>query len=162
MDAKEKVERNLKKFNITNDVSKIMKHLVKIQGSLEKCTTELNKSVELLSNGTISVNRISKEAKISRQTFYNNPDLINYIEKYKEAYLKENPYDKIDELKGRINRQEEMIDKMVQRDATIEEYKMSKQKLEEKVRSLEKTIETQQKRIEELTSTNEKIYKTYN
>jgi hypothetical protein len=103
-----------------------------------------------LKSNKISINKISQDSGIARQTFYNNPILATYIEKYAEANAIENPYDVIDAIRSELRRRDEQIAGFVQRDATVEYYKAQAQALTDQVASLQETIKSQEELIRRL------------
>lgn len=151
MDAEKIIYENLKKFGLDSDIKPTtLKQLVKITEVLDTTINVQQTSVQQLKSNKISINKISQDSGIARQTFYNNPILAAYIEKYAEANAIENPYDVIDALRSELRRRDEQIAGFVQRDATAEYYKAQAQALTDEVASLKETIKSHEELIRRL------------
>lgn len=151
MDAESRIIDNLKTFEINCEIKpNTMKHLIKIDSVLESLSKSQNDAIQELKNGKISINKISKETGISRQTFYNNPIIITYIENYISLKTVNNPYDIIEKLREEIRYKDKMIKSFVERDANISKYKAKNQELIEEVISLQETIKSQEELIHKL------------
>jgi len=153
MEIKDRVTANIEAFGLTGEIKAgTMKHLIKIDEVLETMTTVQANAVQSIKDNKISINRVAKESDIARQTFYNNPLLTAYIEKYLAAHSIDSPYETIEALREDIRRKDEQISKMVQRDATVSKYKAKNQALTDEIASLQATIRSQEDLIRQLRS----------
>lgn len=158
MDVKQRVVYNLEMFGLERDVKSVtMNHLSKIDEVLESMTQIQSNAIQEIKNNKISINRVAKESGISRQTFYNNPILTAYIEKYIETYVGTSPYETINSLREELKRKGEQIAGLVQRDATISKCKAENKALTDEIASLQATIKSQEELIQKLRSENKKI-----
>ena len=148
----EKIIKNIKKFGLSSDDIKpnTMEYLIKVDDVLNKITTTRAEAIQTIKSEKVSINKIAKESGISRQTFYNNPIITSYVEKYIEIYVKESPYETINNLKEEIKNRDEQIEKLVQRDANIAYYKAENQELSDEIESLKATIKSQEEMIRKL------------
>ena len=148
----EKIIKNIKKFGLSSDDIKpnTMEYLIKVDDVLNKITTTRAEAIQTIKSEKVSINKIAKESGISRQTFYNNPIITSYVEKYIEIYVKESPYETINNLKEEIKNRDEQIEKLVQRDANIAYYKAENQELSDEIESLKATIKSQEETIRKL------------
>ena len=153
MDVNERVMENLKAFGLTADIKPAtLKHLVKVDEVLFAMTQAQANALQEIRNNKISIYRVAKESGIARQTFYNNPIITAYIEKYLAANTDTNPYQTIETLRDEIRRKDEQIARLVQRDATISECKAKNQDLMDEIASLRTTIKSQEELIQQLRS----------
>ena len=151
MDTEKIVYENLQKFGLDSDIKPTtLKQLIKITEVLETIIGFRRTAIQQLKSNKISINKISQDAGIARQTFYNNPILATYIEKYAEVDAVESPYDVIDAIRSELRRRDEQIAGLVQRDATVEYYKSQAQALTDEVASLQETIKSQEELIRRL------------
>ena len=148
----EKIIKNIKKFGLSSDDIKpnTMEYLIKVDDVLNKITTTRAEAIQTIKSEKVSINKVAKESGISRQTFYNNPIITSYVEKYIEIYVKESPYETINNLKEEIKNRDEQIEKLVQRDANIAYYKAENKELSDEVESLKATIKSQEEMIRKL------------
>ena len=151
-EVNEKIIKNLKKFGLSSDDIKpnTMEYLIKVDDVLNKITTTRAEAIQTIKSEKASINKVAKESGISRQTFYNNPIITSYVEKYIEIYVKESPYETINNLKEEIKNRDEQIEKLVQRDANIAYYKAENKELSDEVESLKATIKSQEEMIRKL------------
>lgn len=151
-EVNEKIIKNLKKFGLSTDDIKpnTIEYLVKVDEVLNQITTARAEAIQTIKNEKTSINKIAKESGISRQTFYNNPIITSYVERYIEMYVKESPYETINNLKEDIKNRDEQIEKLVQRDANIAYYKAENQELSDEIESLKATIKSQEEMIRKL------------
>ena len=151
-EVNEKIIKNLKKFGLSSDDIKpnTMEYLIKVDDALNKITTARAEAIQTIKSEKTSINKVAKESGISRQTFYNNPIITSYVEKYIEIYVKESPYETINNLKEEIKNRDEQIEKLVQRDANISYYKAENKELSDEVESLKATIKSQEEMIRKL------------
>ena len=156
--VKERVIANLKTFGLDGDIKDVtLKHLIKIDEVLEEMVSAQTIAIQDIKNNKISINRISKESGIARQTFYNNPIIITYIEQYLAIKSVNNPYETIETLKEELRHKNEQIAKMVQRDATISKYKAKNKELTDEIVSLQATIKAQEELICKLRASSKTI-----
>ena len=144
MDIKECVMTNLDALGIQGVKGGTLKHLVKIQEMLASAVQAQNDAIREVKEHNLSINRIAKETGISRQTFYNNPILLQYIEHYLDANVLANPYDVIESQKESIRSKDAQISEFVKRDATVEKYRAQNDALLEQIASLQATIRSQE------------------
>ena len=151
-EVNEKIIKNLKKFGLSSDDIKpnTMEYIIKVDDALNKITTARAEAIQTIKSEKTSINKVAKESGISRQTFYNNPIITSYVEKYIEIYVKESPYETINNLKEEIKNRDEQIEKLVQRDANIAYYKAENKELSDEVESLKVTIKSQEEMIRKL------------
>lgn len=151
-EVNEKIIKNLIKFGLSTDDIKpnTIEYLIKVDEVLNQITTARAEAIQTIKNEKTSINKIAKESGISRQTFYNNPIITSYVERYIEMYVKESPYETINNLKEDIKNRDEQIEKLVQRDANISYYKAENQELSDEIESLKATIKSQEEMIRKL------------
>lgn len=158
MDVNQKVSDNLKIFELNDDIKPAtMKHLIKVDEVLALMVTSQKNAIQEIKNNKISINRVAKESGIARQTFYNNPVITAYIEKYIETYAVTSPYEAIDTLREELKRKDEQIVGLVQRDATVSKYKAENKALTDEIVSLQATIRSQEELIQKLRAENKTI-----
>lgn len=151
MDTNEKVIENLKAFGLDAEIKPVtMRHLAKVHEALESVAQAQASALHEVKANKISINRIAKESGIARQTFYNNPIIAAYIEKYIAAHAATNPYETIETLREEIRRKDEQIAGLVRRDATISKCKAENRELTDEIVSLRATIQSQEELIREL------------
>ena len=151
MDVTQRVSDNLLLFGLNNDIKPaVMKHLAKVDEVLAVMVAAQEAAVQEIKNNKISINRVAKESGISRQTFYNNPVITEYIEKYLETYIGGNPYETIAALREELQRKDEEIAGLVQRDATVSKCKAENKALTDEIASLQATIRSQDEVIRKL------------
>ena len=153
MDINERVLETLKSFGLDTDIKPMtLKQLAKVDKVLETMTQAQTNAFQAIKNNKISINRVAKESGIARQTFYNNPIIKAYIEKYLAANIDVSPYETIEMLREEIRRKNEQIAGLVQRDATVSKCKAEIQQLTDEVTSLQETIKSQEELIHQLRS----------
>ena len=94
----------------------------------------------MASRNVVSVQGISKEADISRQTFYNNPIYKEYIFIRAEEFIKIDASKKSSDKNKEVTRLNEEIKKLHERDVELEEVKRE-------IKELRKTLEDKDNRI---------------
>ena len=105
MDINQRVSENLKSFGLNDDIKPtISKHLAKVDEVLAMMVAAQENAIQEIKGNKISINRVAKESGIARQTFYNNPVITAYIEKYIETYVGLSPYETIDSLREELKR----------------------------------------------------------
>lgn len=158
MDVNQRVFKNLKSFGLNDDIKPgTLKHLTKVEEVLTMMVETQENAIQEIKSNKISINRVAKESSISRQTFYNNPVITEYIEKYIEKYVGTSPYETINYLREELKRKDEQIGGLVQRDATISKCKAENKVLIDEIASLQATIKSQEELIQKLRSENKKI-----
>lgn len=158
MDVTERLFENLILFGLIDDIKPTtLKHLSKIDEVLAMMATVQENAIQEIKSNKISINRVAKESGIARQTFYNNPVITAYVEKYIETYVGTSPYETIDFLREELRRKEEQIAGLVQRDATVSKCKAENKALTDEIASLQATIKSQEELIQKLRSENRKI-----
>lgn len=151
MDPEKIVQENLKLFGLDEEVKPVtMKHLIKITEVLDATVQSQTEAIQNIKTNKISINKVAKDAGIARQTFYNNPIMTAYIEKYIELNSIDNPYEVIDALRSELRRKDEQINGLVQRDATVSKYKAQNKALTDEIVSLQETIKSQEEFIQNL------------
>lgn len=158
MDVNQRVSDNLKSFGLNDDIKPAtLKHLAKVDEVLAMMVAAQENAIQEIKGNKISINRVAKESGIARQTFYNNPIITAYIEKYLETYVDTSPYETIDSLREEIRRKDEQIAGLVQRDATVSKCKAENKTLTDEIASLQATIKSQEELIQKLRSENKRI-----
>ena len=158
MDVNQRVSKNLKSFGLNDDIKPVtLKHLAKVDEVLAMMVETQENAIQEIKSNKISINRVAKESAIARQTFYNNPVITAYIEKYIETYVGTSPYETINSLREELKRKGEQIAGLVQRDATISKCKAENKALTDEIASLQATIKSQEELIQKLRSENKKI-----
>lgn len=158
MDVNQRVSKNLKSFGLNDDIKPAtLKHLAKVDEVLSTMVEAQENAIQEIKSNKISINRVAKESGIARQTFYNNPIITAYIEKYLKAYVDASPYETIDSLREELKRKNEQIAGLVQRDATVSKCKAENKALTDEVASLQATIKSQEELIQQLRSENKRI-----
>lgn len=153
MDLEKIVQENLIAFGLEEEMKSITrKHLIKITEVLDATIQSQTEAIQNIKTNKISINKIAKDAGIARQTFYNNPIMTAYIEKYIELNAIDNPYETIETLRSELRRKDEQINGLVQRDATVSKYKAQNKALTDEVVSLKETIKSQEELIQRLKS----------
>ena len=96
MDVNERVMENLKAFGLDTEIKPVtMKHLAKVDEVLASMVRAQTDAIQEIKTNKISINRVAKESGIARQTFYNNPIITAYIERYLAANTEASPYETI-------------------------------------------------------------------
>lgn len=158
MDVNQRVSENLKSFGLNDDIKPAtLKHLAKVDEVLSMMIEAQENAIQEIKSNKISINRVAKESGIARQTFYNNPIITAYIEKYLETYVDASPYETIDSLREELKRKDEQIAGLVQRDATVSKCKAENKALTDEIASLQATIKSQEELIQQLRSENKRI-----
>lgn len=154
MDTKKLVQNNLKIFGLNEEIKPVtMKHLIKITEVLDATVRTQTEAIQNIKNNKISINKVAKDAGVARQTFYNNPIMTTYIEKYIELNSVDSPYVTIENLRSELRRKDKQITGLVQRDATVSKYKAQNKALKDEIASLRETIKSQEYLIHKLKET---------
>ena len=146
MGVEDTIKQKLENYGIADHGYKpgLMKHLIKIEAALVELDDQFKTADQNLKDSRPNVKKISRMSGVSRQTFYNNPILGEYVECAAEEQIRNDPYEMIEKLRAELDEQKAKIQKMMDRDADIALYKAMNEELEEETRSLRATIESQQ------------------
>ncbi|WP_026492884.1 hypothetical protein [Butyrivibrio sp. XPD2002] len=126
----------------------ILQHLRKIQSVINRFESERLAAEDRMKGTKLSANKIASEAQIARQTLYNNEILKEYVEQSILKQKANDPSQIIKELRQEIKEREEIISKLVARDAQEFMYKAKIKELESIVVGHEKQIEALKNKIE--------------
>ncbi|CAM4038082.1 hypothetical protein COLU111180_20425 [Cohnella lubricantis] len=99
---------------------KILMHLHKIEETLSNKFNALEQINEAIIKNRPSINNISSESKVARQTVYNNAILKEYIEYRINQYAIMDPGKRAERLLERIAELEDTVRKMMERDVGLE------------------------------------------
>lgn len=121
-----------------------IKQLCEIQEVIEEIIEIRKECIETYKKNRLSIHSIVSKANISRQTIYNNIVLKMYIEKSIEEDKNTDIYETVTTLKKQLREKDEIISKMVNRDAEIAIYKKENQELKEEILSLRETVKSQE------------------
>ena len=83
----------------------VKEHLLKMESIIGECFKKRDETIDFLKTHKsipFSPSSLAEELEMSRNTFYRNNALKDYIEHYERAFKQENPYNIIDELKDTI------------------------------------------------------------
>ena len=111
-----------------------IERIVQAKFALEK------KAKAMASRNVVSVQGISKEADISRQTFYNNPIYKEYIFIRAEEFIKIDASKKSSDKNKEVTRVNEEIKKLHERDVELEEVKREIKELRKKLEDKDNKI----------------------
>lgn len=141
-DVKKLVCSKLEKMNISIDsINKNeMKYLLRIESIICFHNEKQLKALNDLKENIYSLRSISKESKISYQTFYNNLILKEYVETSINEMIDYNPYKIIDRLKMKIKELEDICRKMQYRDLKFELLKHEMEQLKDILKSKDREI----------------------
>lgn len=135
----------LKKYGISGDFKKgTLAQFEKIITTLDEMIQSQKDGIDKIKANKPSLSKISSLTGISRQTFYNNPVLTEFAEKYIAENAVDDPNETISKLKSQIRDKDSIIEKMVARDGKIAELMAKVYELEQENVSLKKTIESQE------------------
>ena len=156
MGVEETIMQKLEDYGIADHGYKpgLMKHLIKIETALSELDEQFTKADQELKESRPNVKKVSKMSGVSRQTFYNNPLLGEYVECAAAEQAQKDPYSAIDRLKVELEEHKSKVQKMIDRDADIALYIAKNAELEDEVRSLQATIKSQQETIRSLKQQN--------
>lgn len=146
------VEQRLKEMNVPATTLKptTLKHLIKIE---ELISTNLDYKKELLQKfkeKKITILSVSEESKISRQTFYNNPILKEYIQFALDTTDLLDPYKKNEELSLIISELQEVVLNMQIRDIDFELLTNQVNKLKKELKEKKNDVTKLKKQKKEL------------
>ncbi|MGQ7874947.1 hypothetical protein [Bacillus sp. 1A] len=115
----------------------IQQYLLKIETIVQQKEMSRKVALQEYRNGKISVNNIVKDISISRQTVYNNREILEaYILYCISIQEKEDVFVKGIDNKNKIRELEETIFYLQQRDVTIENLKIHLKEYEERIKVL--------------------------
>lgn len=119
---------------------KTQKHLLNIETAIASRESKYNELLHELKENKVTLTSISDDTKISRQTLYNNNELKVYIN-FRTLQTDElNPYHRIDELKDKINKLNEKLELMINRDIDTEILRNQNETLLEQLKNRDNTI----------------------
>ncbi|MEQ2528918.1 hypothetical protein WMO40_19790 [Bacillaceae bacterium CLA-AA-H227] len=109
------------------------KHLLRIEPEISRRLTEQKQALNIMKGNKINIASITSAVSITRKTVYNNDVLKHYIEYAGKLYDAGYPTDGLSELKKQLSESKDLIDKMVRRDANIENLKSEIVELQKEV-----------------------------
>lgn len=144
-----KLRKEMKKLDSDFDLlpANTQNHLIKIATRCNEMIEEEIQRHNTASKEYLSVNRISQDTKISRQTFYNNPILSKYV------FYKADEYKAIDDSYNLSQLQEEnrslkeKIEKMMVRDLEIYQLRETNKRLANEVKNKTDLIQSLERRL---------------
>lgn len=120
----------------------IQKYLIKIETEIQGVNSKREKALEEYKSSRINILSISKNCNISRQTIYNNREILEkYIQFSQEEFDKKNLNFDIDEKDEVIKEMKETIEKLYDRDLREQLKLDSVHKLELENKSLMKELD---------------------
>lgn len=129
---------------------KTKKHLLNIETAIVRRESKYNELLNELKENKVTLTSISHDTKISRQTLYNNQELRDYIN-FRALQLDElNPYHQMYELKDKINKLNEKLELMVNRDIDTEILRNQNETLLEQIKNRDNTINRMTKQNTEI------------
>jgi len=145
------IRKSLKKLNYDYEkqLEKDKAYLLQVETVIQNIFDRELKAKDLLTKNNVSIKNISEKTGIARQTLYNNPILIEYIN------VRNQDFKPIDISVSNNNNEEEIkilkkeLAAMHTRDCEIEELKIQIKELREKITVKDRTIKSlyQQKGI---------------
>lgn len=121
----------------------IKAHLYKLELTLAQVNNQRVNLINEYKKVKPSVLSISTDAKIARQTLYNNKILKEYIEFSIKDFDSYDPFQEIDELKNKVNLLNEQLDRMYQRDIEVEIMFNENKELKKKLKDIKGNLEVQ-------------------
>lgn len=119
---------------------KTQNHLLNIEIAITNRESKYDELLHKLKDTKVTLSSISDDTKISRQTLYNNKELKTYIN-FRALQMDElNPYHRIDELKDKINKLNEKIELMINRDIDTEILRNENEILLEQIQNRDATL----------------------
>lgn len=151
MEIEKQVLSNLKKYEIeTTTKPQTLNYLCKIQEIINDMNVIREETIKKYKENKPSINQISALSGISRQTFYNNPIVVEYTKLLIETTLSDDIFTSIDNLRNEIRERDNIINKMVNRDANISLYEAKIKEMQDEILSLQQTVISQSEAINEL------------
>lgn len=139
----------------------IKNHLYKLELTLAQVNNQRINLINEYKKIKPSVLSVSTDAKIARQTLYNNKILKEYIEFSIKDFDAYDPFQEIDDLKNKVTLLNEQLDKMYQRDIEVEIMFNENKELKNKLKDVKRNLEVQsverreaEKRLRELKKQN--------
>lgn len=147
MDIDEIIQDNLKEFGMFKEVGvKEKEYLKKVQLAIDEILERNNELYQELKKNRLSISKITEISNISRQTLYNYPLVKEYVEKYIEIYSEESDTAIIQRLKEEIKEKNDIINKMVYRDAELIDALEKLKEHEKEIISLTSSLEAEKNR----------------
>jgi|GEM_PF-2341958 hypothetical protein len=138
------IELRLKNMN-TKDFNKFTtsqkEYLIEIENEISKRLNMQKNNYQQIKNNKISVSSIAKSVNISRKTIYNNQILKNYINYAEDIYNNNYAENKISQLEDKLTEQRIIIEKMVERDITIENLNIKVDQMKNEIKTYKKENE---------------------
>lgn len=119
---------------------KTKKHLLNVEKAITNRESKCHELLHELKNNKVTLSSISDDTKISRQTIYYNKELKVYINFRKLQIDELNPYYKVSELKDEINKLNEKLKLMINRDIDTEILRNKNKNLLEQIKNRDNTI----------------------
>lgn len=123
------------------------KHLNRIEPEISRRLTEQRQALNTIKENKINIASITSTVSITRKTAYNNDVLKNYIEYAGKLYDASYPTIGLSELKEQLSESKDIIEKMVRRDANVENMKSE-------IAELQKEVESYKEQVNRLTKDN--------
>lgn len=149
-----KIERNLRKNLETIGVTyddlnpKLKEHFQKIEGIIINTFETQKNAQKMLKNNNLKLKNISKKSEISRQTFYNNPILKDYIELRDKEFQKTNVFSVNEDKTNEIRRLNDELNMFKNRDFQYMNMKEERDSLLKEIEQLKiyiKKLENEKK-----------------
>ena len=149
-----KIERNLRKNLETIGVTyddlnpKLKEHFQKIEGIIINTFETQKNAKKMLKNNNLKLKNISKKSEISRQTFYNNPILKDYIELRDKEFQKTNVFSVNEDKTNEIRRLNDELNMFKNRDFQYMNMKEERDSLLKEIEQLKiyiKKLENEKK-----------------
>lgn len=151
MEIENQVLNNLKNYEIEIPTKpQTLTYLCRIQETVNSLNVSREENIKLYKENKPSINQISSLSGISRQTFYNNPVVVEYTKRLIDSTLSDDVFFTIETLREEIRERDSLINKMVNRDANISLYEAKIKEMHEEITSLQQTIFSQSEAINEL------------
>ncbi len=139
------INERLKKLGVQSiENPRIEAYLSKIQDVADEINEQRSAALEQLRRSKITALTISKRTGIARQTLYNNPVLKLYIDSLIQDFKETTASEEIAKLKIQLMEKDEIIQKMVGRDAELVVCREKISALEDQVRLLQRQQEPAQ------------------
>lgn len=152
------INRINEKLELINENYQLLKpfmknHLKDIETYIIKVEKNQENAVKILNSNQLTLTAIANKLKMSRTTLYNHNQLLKrYINASESLILRENPLTLIEEQKNNINKLEDDIDMLCDRDITLEIQKHEIKELSNRLKEKTNEIKRLEKRNRELSS----------
>jgi hypothetical protein len=146
----ETINLTLERLGIKNELvePRIMDYLKKMEAVLSEKFAKQEELQNEITKNRPSINSISKESKVARQTIYNNNLLKNYTQLRMGNYNQQDPVKRNEKLSEEISQLEKRINQMEERDVQIELMRRKVALVEKELKQLKvEKEELQQKYI---------------